>query len=447
MIKQIEDVEMSLELNTDKLPTVRFDPDKHTDICTAALETYAFARREAVVIDAITAVAAVEYMDRSVKRPGLGWRRELSVVIPVYDLATWKQPEVLSSLHDAVSFLTGDTWQITFCQRAGSPLPKPQDTLPLPNETASVIVYSDGLDSRAVASLIDARSPSQLLRVRVGSRAIAGESRAGKAVPFTGIPYQLRIEGRKAESSARSRGFKFATFAGIAAYLADAHEVIVPESGQGIFGPAMIPVFHSYADYRNHPLFTARVERFLQALLGHTVKFAFPRLWNTKAETLREYVSSLNVTDWRETRSCWQDSRWCSFDGKRRQCGICAACILRRMSVFAAGLSEPDEAFLCERLAAGTLEESLVPGFRHFGKSFEEYAIAGVLQLDHFAGLQNNGRSIAVHSHLVSQALSKSYEEIQSGLTALIQNHSCEWHIFVDQQGSESFLRDWTVSR
>lgn len=425
--------------------SVRFDPDRHAEFCTAALETYAFARREAVVIDAITVVAAVEYMDRSVKRSGLAWQRRLRVVIPVYDLSEWRRSEVADLLREAVSFLTGDDWAIEFVQRAGNPLLKPQDTLPLPSETRSVIAYSDGMDSRAVASLIDAQSPGRLLRVRVGSKAIAGERRAGKAVPFTGIPYQLRVETRKAESSARSRGLKFAVFAGIAAYLANAGEVIVPESGQGIFGPALIPVFHSYADFRNHPLFTARVERFLKALLGHSVSFIFPRMWSTKAQTLREYVETLHTTDWSETRSCWQDSRWCSFNGKRRQCGICAACILRRMSVFAAGLREPDEAFICECLGAETLEDSLVPGFRHFGKAFRDYAIAGVLQLDHFAGLVQNARATAVHSTLVAHTLSRESDETNADLTTLIHTHSREWASFLDRQGANSFLRHWTV--
>ncbi len=51
-------------------------------------------------------------------------------------------------------------------------------------------------------------------------------------------------------------------------YLAGASRVIVPESGQGALGPALVPVGQAYVDYRSHPLFTERMERFLAALLG-----------------------------------------------------------------------------------------------------------------------------------------------------------------------------------
>ena len=66
--------------------------------------------------------------------------------------------------------------------------------------------------------------------------------------------------------------------------------MLVPESGQGAFGPALVTVSHAYADYRNHPLFTIRMERFLDVLLQRPVRFVFPRLWYTKGETLRAFT-------------------------------------------------------------------------------------------------------------------------------------------------------------
>jgi hypothetical protein len=423
---------------------IEFDPSKHVNFCPAALETYAFAKREAIVIDAMTLVSAVEYADRIVQRRALRWSRDLAIRVPVFDLTRWQDSKVVSSLHEALTFLTGDSWQVDFVQRPGAAPSKPQDSLPLPSQTISIIAYSDGLDSRAVAGIISKERPDSLLRVRVGSKATSGESIGGKPVPFTGIPYQLNLDRKRIESTARSRGFKFAVFAGIASYLANAAEIIIAESGQGIFGPALLPVMHAHSDYRNHPLFTTRVEKFILALLGHTVNFRFPRLWSTKAETLSEYVSTSQSTDWLGTRSCWQDSRWCSFKGKRRQCGICAACMLRRMSVHAAGLSEPDSIFICENLRASALESSVVEGFTHCGKSFRNYAIAGVLQLDHFGDLTANAGLIARHSSLVAIALSIEANDAGTKLANLIERHASEWKSFVDGQGDDSFLRAWT---
>lgn len=116
------------------------------------------------------------------------------------------------------------------------------------------------------------------------------------------------------------------------------------------------------------------------------------------------------------------------------------------MSVFAAGLQEPDDKFICEHLEADSLEGAIVPGFRHFGKAFKDYAIAGVLQLDHFAAFKTNARSIAVHAMLVGHAMSFEPDEANSKLTALILEHSREWKCFLDRQGASSFLRQWTVN-
>ena len=127
----------------------------------------------------------------------------------------------------------------------------------------------------------------------------------------------------------------------VVAYLAGAREVIVPESGQGALGPSLVTAGQAYPDYRSHPLFTARMEKFIEALLGYRVRYAFPQIWQTKGETLRQFIEACPEDGWASTRSCWQSQRHVSVDGRKRQCGICAACMLRRMSVHAAGLFPP----------------------------------------------------------------------------------------------------------
>ena len=113
------------------------------------------------------------------------------------------------------------------------------------------------------------------------------------------------------------------------------------ESGQGALGPTLVPVGQAYEDYRSHPLFTDRMEAFLAALFGHEVRYDFPRLWHTKAETIAEFLAYRpDSEDWIQTRSCWQGPRHVSVSGQLRQCGICAACMLRRMSIHAIGRTE-----------------------------------------------------------------------------------------------------------
>jgi len=95
-------------------------------------------------------------------------------------------------------------------------------------------------------------------------KSLNGRRRKREQTPFAFVPYRVRYGARgSVETSARSRGFKFALLSGVAAYLSQAQQVVVPESGQGALGPVLVPVGQGYEDYRNHPLFTDRMGRIL----------------------------------------------------------------------------------------------------------------------------------------------------------------------------------------
>ena len=126
---------------------------------------------------------------------------------------------------------------------------------------------------------------------------------------------------------------------------------------------------------------------FPESSAGKDLRFSFPRLWYTKGETLREFSLLPDGNSWRHTKSCWRNSRWSSLNGKLIQCGVCAACMLRRMSVHAAGLSEEPGTYICTDLSARSLEEAIHPDFKRKSPAFEQYAIAGALHLDHMADM------------------------------------------------------------
>ncbi len=421
---------------------VAFDLGRDFKFSTAALEHYAFARWEPVIYDAMVVAAAIEYADRSIKRPTRGWARKIELRVPVLEPNRWADPTVLALLHEVARFLTGDFWTIEFALRTGATPAPPQDYLQLPVKTEAVLAYSDGMDSRAVAGIAAVSLGNRLVRVRVGSKA-GGRLRMGRRrEPFAAVPYEVAAEG---EASGRSRGFKFALISGIAAYLAEASEILVPESGQGAFGPALVTVGHAYADYRNHPLFAIRMERFLNALLRRNVRFVFPRLWFTKGETLRTFTDMTHSDSWRDTKSCWRNSRWSSLNGKLVQCGICAACMLRRMSVHAAGLTEHPSTYICSNLSATSLEEAVHPNFRRMSPAFREYAIAGVLHLDHIADMAASANRPAVRRHavLTSAALGMSATETELLLASMLERHAAEWDRFLNDMGARSFVKDW----
>lgn len=414
-----------------------------------SLASYFYADWEPVVFDAMLLAAVVEFCDRIRKRPKMGWGRQFDVRIPVHNPDIWNSQQVASALKDALQFLTGDQWNLRLVKRR-KVVPAPQQGLfNLPSGSVAVIPFSEGLDSRAVSGLMAKELGDGLTRVRLGPKASDrphdAEGRTHR-FPFAGIPYEVSTGIRNPESSARSRGFKFAVLSGVAAYLAKAARIVVPESGQGALGPSLVPVGHTYEDYRNHPLFTQRMEKFLNALLGHSVKFEFPRLWHTKGETLTAYLASDNSAEWISTRSCWQDNRHVSVDKHRRQCGICAACMLRRLSVHAAGLHETPDTYIWEDLAASSFEKGAVKGYKKTKGVQRHYAIAGTLHLDHLAGLRGN----KIYSHVLGRAaqnldrgLGYSPGTAAPKLRRMLDQHEKEWKAFMKSLGPDSFVHDW----
>jgi 7-cyano-7-deazaguanine synthase in queuosine biosynthesis len=429
---------------------LRCDIGKNVEFSTDQLESYCIAQWEPVVYDALLVAAAVEFADRTRRRPSLSWQRHFQLMIPVHEPKRWKNEAVSDALHDLLNFLTGDRWQIEFTKRKKSLTAPTQQQFNLPSGSTAVIPFSDGMDSRCVAGILDRTMGDRLIRVRLGSKAKDGEALSRQRQPFTSVPYSVQGDKHSfVESTARSRGFKFALISGLAAYLIKAERVIVPESGQGALGPVLITVGQSYDDYRSHPLFTERMENFLEALLQHKIRFDFTQLWQTKAETLKEFANGCkDGPSWSTTWSCWQQTRQVSVDRKKRQCGICAACLLRRMSVHAAGLTEAKETYVWENLGARTFEAGVAASFpkNKITGALREYAIAGTLHLDHLAQLrksQANSGMLGLFSFQLSRPLGLVEAEVSAKLDRLLNQHEEEWKDYMGSLGNDSFLGNW----
>src|SRR3546814_17957925 len=103
------------------------------------------------------------------------------------------------------------------------------------------------------------------------------------------------------------------------------------------------------------------MERFLSAALDHSVEFDQPRMWSTKGQTLRTFLTQTGrpQADLTSTTSCWQKRAVVNFGGKRRQCGLCAACLLRRLSMHAAELNESSDTYVIADLRASSVAQAL----------------------------------------------------------------------------------------
>lgn len=423
--------------------------DQEITFRTAGLESYCFSNREPVVLDAFLVAATVDFCDRSVRRPCQNWGREFEVRIPVHDPDCWTG-QVKDRLVDALAFLTGDRWHFEFHPRK-TPFDIPQQSnFEIPDPTAAILPFSEGLDSRITSRLIEFQRGKRLTRVRLGLGKGSRLNNAQERQPFATVPYKVGRSGHRfPESSARSRGFKFMMLSGIAAYLSKGSEVIIPESGQGALGPALVAVGQSYEDYRNHPRFAAKMTDFLSALLVHKVRFTFPRIWYTKGETLREYVECVKDS-WADTRSCWQQSRQVSVNHHLRQCGICAACMLRRLSVHAAGLAEPPETYVWESLSAKTFEQGAAKGFTSFTRALHEYALAGTLHMDHLAAVAGSplhAETIRRTAAQIAPTLGLSAQQAEEKLCRMLHQHGQEWNAFIESLGTDSFVAKWVPRR
>ncbi|MFA7340980.1 MAG: hypothetical protein WC028_29620 [Candidatus Obscuribacterales bacterium] len=408
---------------------------------TEVLDALAEVGCRAVHYDLLLMCAAVEYADRHWKRTS-DWHRYLHVTIPVIELAKWQSESVQTSLRRALKLLTGDSWSFDFVPSSNTEAVKWQQMhLDVRGVKTFAIAYSEGLDSRAVAALSGDQKEAICIRVANQHQ----NYRHGENI-FTEIPFTVR-NGTLRESSFRSRGFQFAAMTALAANIRNVSRIVVPESGQGALGPAMLPLHRQYADYRNHPKYFRLMEAFIKALLDHEVHFEQPRLWSTKGQTLTAFLQLPNRSqaDLIDTRSCWQTRHVVNVGGSRRQCGLCAACLLRRFSLHAAGVEEPPSTYVIKDLTVSDVQDALVDiADENDRDNMIEYGTAGARHFQHMADMVDwADEDLQVYAFEIAEALRKPEAETLTNLKSLLSQHAKEWRTFLDAQGSNSFLHKW----
>lgn len=409
----------------------------------AVLDTFDVKGCQPVHYDLLVLCAAIELADRHWKRPQ-GWSRPIHVTMPVIDLAIWQKPIVQANLRRVLRHLTCDEWHFTFSQAINrSPIGERQGILDFSTKKKFAIAYSDGLDSRAVSALSGTKDEALCIRVtNFRQRPKPGDSY------FTQIPFKVKGY-RSNESSFRSRGFQFAVVTAIAAHLAKLTRIIVPESGQGALGPVLLPLHGIYADYRTHPTFFRKIEQFINSVLDHRVQYEQPRLWSTKGQTLRAFldIPGKAKADLTSTHSCWQNRRIVNTGGRKKQCGLCAACLLRRLSMHAAAIIEKPDAYVISDLSAPDVNTALSVLPRKADRDIMiEYGSVGARHLQQLADMVAlPDRELRVHVSEIAAATGTTNEETLEKLRALLKTHAEEWQAFLSTQGEQSFLKSWMV--
>lgn len=415
------------------------------------LASYCFKEISTRAEDLIVIAGVIAFADRAAARKlSISWLRNLDVTIPVLEPDFWRQPHVSDELRDLLNLLTGDAWSLHFTARMQRLEVHGPAPLSLSNDEQPIVMpYSDGMDSFAVSRLLTNSNPeAPLIMVTAGSRLDADKARRDSRLDGRrcrlAVPFQISQEHgvRLREASYRTRALIYGVMGAIAAQLSGASQIVVSESGQGALGPWLVPVGNEALDIRMHPVYTLQLARFVNLVLETQLTYVHPRLWTTKGQTLGELAGRDLASDWHQTRSCARDARHMSYDGSRIQCGVCAACLLRRMSVYSAGLDESQDSFMWKDLSASDLNDATVDPSRMASKGDRGHAICGALAMAQLAELAEPSQSEYVRGKAQELASStgESVAQTQERLVTLIRRHAEEWNQFVSRQGSASYL-------
>ncbi len=113
--------------------------------------------------------------------------------------------------------------------------------------------------------------------------------------------------------------------------------------------------------------------------------------------------------------------------------------------MYTAKLSEPTSTYIWENLSAPTIRGGAVDGFDNHTAAMDEYAIAGVLHMDHLAEMSDADLFEAVLSRSageLSRALLQGRAETLGNMKNLLARHRTEWQNFLASLSNDSFVRN-----
>ncbi len=288
------------------------------------------------------------------------WVRDIDVCLVVRELDFWQANVGL--LIGLVQRLTGDNFTLAFLPRTNETDEPAANEHPAHFAPDCVSLLSGGVDSLAGgAMLLEAkRRPHLILHysgnptVRQAQDSVVTVLRNNwpashltstvQAAPDTSreqaLPYP---EPEDREDSRRARSLLFMVLAAVAAATAGLEEIYLPENG---VLTAALPLTRarigSFSTRSTDPGVINQFNRLCEQA-GWSCRVQNPFMYQTKAELISDFLRPvLSPLDIQKTVSCWMAGR------KHRQCGGCIPCLLRRLSMLAAGL--PDEAYMMDLL-------------------------------------------------------------------------------------------------
>lgn len=310
-----------------------------------------------VAFDFLTIALAITAADEFVSRDDAahGFARDISLKVSLAKPEVWSAQA--SSVERLLTFLSGDNWNLEFTPDGLTP-PSKEKRRRFKITTdmeyiERVCLFSGGLDSLIGAINSLSKDPQKTLLV---SRASPGDQKYQnfllhhlESPKHLGVNDSLtrprNIEWDK-EGSTRTRSILFLAMAACCASAVASRQktskvdLLIPENGFIALNPPMTRRRRGPLSTRTaHPYYLSSLQHVFDAV-GIPAEIKNPHRFQTKGEMIlacadQQLIKKLAA----HTISC---GKW-----KRRgqQCGKCVPCLIRRSSMFAASLSEPNSLY------------------------------------------------------------------------------------------------------
>jgi 7-cyano-7-deazaguanine synthase in queuosine biosynthesis len=323
----------------------------------------------AVLEDLLDVAMALYVADRLVRRSpgkeidpqGQVQGREFSLVLPVREVGRWRDSEIQQALILAIEAYTGDGWSFEFVQHASTDaqgqgmfaIDRPEHPL--------VGLFSGGLDSLAgaVNQLLDPKFDAGIFAVATSNSRLAATqlvtlSSLSSVVPGKSIlPVRFdhdfhpitseAVDEHDQEKSQRARGFLFAALGAVVAQMAGVDALHVYENGVGAinlgYTGASLGLDHTRA---MNPIALERMGAFISTLLERSFQLVNRSLWKTKGEMCLKLKQAGFADLAAQTMSC---DGFSAVRATPVQCGRCTSCLLRRVSLHHAGITDPGDQY------------------------------------------------------------------------------------------------------
>lgn len=279
-----------------------------------------------------------------------GWSRHIRIYFPVTDLMQWES--VRADLIQMLSFLSGDSWEITFRQRSNNRNIQ-QSLIRNPNSITKVSLLSGGLDSFIGSiDLLEAKEKVAFVSHYKRGAESPKQTDVYKALEqqfgdtnifehkFYVQPNQSHRSASKEETS-RARSFLFLTLGiVVAGSLNDNIDLIVPENGLiSLNIPLTQTRLSSHSTRTTHPFYLDLFQKIV-AGIGIKNRIVNPYRFKTKGEMMKQCANQQFLSaHFAGTLSCShpETSRFVKGTKPGIHCGYCVPCIIRQAAETAFG--------------------------------------------------------------------------------------------------------------